>query len=1135
MLSVAVTSALLGIAAIVIRKLFGSRTGIKPFIIMWAVVFIKFAVPVELPSHLSVMNLFAKSASTVESAAETPSQNDYFFEENAEIVPAETESEVHSEQSDISVNYTEPTAAQEPSIAPDEVKSGADIADIAYSVYFSVTALLLFCILFAAIVCTVRFHRLPKLENELCGKILRESGIKRRVSIRCGEIDTPAVFGVLFPVIILPEAIDKNDEKLMRHIILHECCHIRHFDPLWNILTLAVCAVNWFDPVVWVCRYMYLADAEKLCDMSVLGIIGNENRREYANSLLRCAAAKKHSVMLVSGFGESGIKSRIKNIMSMKKVRAVAVIAVLAAILVSAVIFGTGKNISLTAKYDESKVSDTGDVRYFAQTLEDDGDEVGKLIVRVYDRSVHYVDISFESEDYTLDSIKSTTEMQKVGYYRIYGNGGDKGEYFLVRDGKGYADVSYEKELDTKDPDYSIEASFDAYNGNANIKITLDYKLKKGIFNAGTYSFTCEFDPLDPSEYKTLPNEFALMENSAGYTSEYNDETGEFELRSDKTDVMLTVSDSYQGFYAVKNMNGSEVRKHFGGGISPIDGTSDVSDIILCDADSDGTDDIAVVTYYRETVITVINGADLSEISVDETAVKDFLDIKIEQLSDTEFNVSCAGKKHVFTVDEAIGEKLSIAENGCANYGENVRYYVRDGRLYADSSLYLSADNWDLYRYITDYSVAFGYSDGKLVPVSAEMNTDNDAYYIKDEPAAKAEEVFWKYEIGGYNIPYRIELVSAEGRYCLRSVNSRTGTYYGSCELPTEKLPEDIDEYFKFTGLKNNDPGLIIYTVPNNNSKFADEQYSATFYRIDLNGKLRRIDIIDENGKKTRSISISNNFTAENGYMKDCFNGDDGKINMRLDILEDMVHVIDMTKNSDEYRAIESIDLKAAVSETDTAQTVYYNADGEAQKSFPIVNGRIYNVSDIFNSISNGLMSCGYIGTECETGGSAYSVTKINVRGESYVFTIYDSGILQFSYNDITEFYELDDADVFRDTFIWATEEYYMNIIMNEFVAQFEGFDHSTGTLEALVDENCGLGAVSEWGIFKELTVVSDIKYVKISGDETSCIFKFSFNVNSFDPAPFRNGDNIYEVVISENENGETKITSIKEVQMNRN
>lgn len=1124
MLSVAITSALLGIAAIVIRKLFGNRTGIKPFIIMWAIVFIKFAVPVELPSHLSVMNLFARSASTVESVAETLAQNDYFPEENAEIFPAETESAVHFEQGDISVNHTAPTAAQEPSITPDEVESSADIADIAASVYFSVTALLLFCILFAVIVCTVRFHRLPKLENELCEGILRESGIKRWVSIRCGEIDTPAVFGVLFPVIILPEAIDKNDEKLMRHIILHECCHIRHFDQLWNILTLAVCAVNWYDPVVWVCRYMYLADAEKLCDMSVLGIIGNENRREYANSLLSCAAEKRHSVMLVSGFGESGIKSRIKNIMSMKKVRAVTVIAVLAAILVSAVIFGTGKNISLTTKYDESKVSDVGDLRYFAQTLEDDEGEVGKLVVRVYDRGVYYVDISFESEKYTLDSIKSMTEMQKVGHYRIYTNGGDKGEYFLANDGNGYADdVSYEKELDTKDPDYSIEASFDAYNGNADLKITLDYKLKKGIFNAGTYSFTCEFDPLDSSEYKTLPNEFALMENSAGYTSEYNDETGEFELRSAQTDVMLTVSNSYQGFYAVKNVNGSEVRKHFDNGIYPIDGTPNVSDIFLCDADSDGTDDIAVVTYYRETIIAVVNGADLSEIKLDEEAVKDFLDIKIEQLSDTEFNVSCAGKEHVFTIDEPIGEMLSRAEDGCANYGENARYYVRDGRLYADSSIYLSAENWDLYRYITDYSVAFGYSDGKLVPVSAEMNTDNDAYYIKDEPAAKAEEVFWKYEIEGYNIPYRIELVSAEGKYCLRSVNSRTGTYYGACELPIEKLPEDIDECFKFTGLPRNDPGLIIFIQPDGGL------YRAEFYELDLNGKLRKFDIVDENGNVSGDIHISDDFTVDWTYMAGTYESSEGTVIMRLEKLADEIHIIDKVYNCENYRAIEGVDISTALKDTDTAQMVYYNENGEAQVKLPTVNGRLYDVSNFFNSVKRELERCSYLDTEFDTSGSGYAVAEINAGGERYVFTIYDVGVLNFTYKDISESYRIDDADEFLESCFSVMLDYPDYIISN-FMRQLEGIDHSAGALAALVDENCGLGAPSEWKIFKNLTVISDTKYVKISGDRTGAIYKLSFNVNSFDPAPFKNGGNVYEVVISENENGETKITSVTEV-----
>lgn len=1088
---------------------------------MWAIVFIKFAVPVELPSHLSVMNLFARSASTAESVDETPAQNDYFPEENAEISPAETESAVHFEQSDISVNHTAPTAAQEPSITPDEVKSSADLADIAYSVYFSVTMLLLFCILFAVIVCTVGFHRLPKLENELHGRILRESGIRRRVSIRCGEIDTPAVFGVLFPVIILPEAIDKNDKKLMRHIILHECCHIRHFDQLWNILTLAVCAVNWYDPIVWVCRYMYLADAEKLCDMSVLGIIGNENRREYANSLLSCAAEKRHPVMLVSGFGESGIKSRIKNIMSMKKVRTFTVIAVLAAILVSAVIFGTGKNISLTTKYDESKVSDTGDLRYFAQTLEDDEGEVGKLVVRVYDRGIFYVDISFESEKYTLDSIKSTTEMQKVGHYRIYANGGDKGEYFLANNSNGYADdVSYEKELDTKDPDYSIEASFDRYNGNADIKITLDYKLKKGIFNAGTYSFTCEFDPLDPSEYKTLPNEFMLMDNSAGYTSEYNDGTGEFELRSAQTDVMLTVSDNYQGFYAVKNVNGSEVRKHFDNSISPIDGTSDVSDIFLCEADSDGTDDIAVVTYYLETVITVVNGADLSEIKLDEKAVKDFLDIKIEQLSDTEFNVSCAGKEHVFTIDEPIGETLSRVEDGCANYSENFRYYTKDGRLYADSSLYLSAENRDRYRYITDFSVAFGYSDGKIVPLSAEMNTDNDAYYIKDEPAAKAEEVFWKYEIEGYNIPYRIELVSAEGKYCLRSVNRRTGTYYGACELPIEKLPEDIDECFKFTGLLRSDPGLIIFIQPDGGL------YRAEFYELDLNGKLRKFNIVDGSGNVSGDIYISDDFTVDRTYMTGTYESSEGTVIMRLEKLADEIRIIDMVYNCENYRAIEDVDISIAIKDTDTAQMIYYNENGEVQVKLPTVNGRLYDVSNFFNSVKSELERCGYLDTEFDTSGSGYAVAEINAGGERYVFTIYDVGVLNFTYKDISESYRIKDADKFLKICFPVMLDYPYYIISN-FMHQLEDIDRSMGTLAALVDENCGLGAPSEWKIFKKLTVVSDTKYVKISGDGTGSTYRLSFNVNSFDPAPFKNGDNVYEAVISENENGETKITSI--------
>lgn len=1126
MISIIITSTLLGIAAIVIRKLFGSRTGIKPFIIMWAVVFLKFAVPVELPSHFSVMNLFAKPSSSVESTVETPSENDV----NVENYPAVTEIAPNSE---INNNYAEQTV---PLPIQDNTEYQMDIKSIANTVYFSVTALLIFCILFAIIVCTVRFHRLPFFENEVCQSVIKESGIMRKISIRSGEIDTPAVFGVLFPVIILPEMIDKNDQKLLRHIMLHESCHIKHFDPLWNVLTLVICAVNWYNPIVWICRYMYLADAEKLCDMSVLNIIGNENRREYANSLLDCAASKKHPVMLVSGFGESGIKSRIKNIMSIKKVRIIAVISVLAAILVSAVIFGTSKNISVSTRDGDSKTSDGNDLYYFSQMIEDDDGEAGKLIVRVYKRNVYYVDISFESEKYTLDSLNSVTVLSKASGYRIYSNG-EKADYISADDlfGTGYfEDATYEKELDINDPDYNIDAAFSRFNGNANIKITLEYKLKKGIFDAGSHSFTFEFDPLDPSQYvseseRAVPTEFALMDNSAGYISVYNDDTDEFELRSDKTDIMLTVSDSYNGFYAIKNANGTEIKQHFDMNISSEDGTSDVSDIVLCDINLDGVDDVVIITYYRGSTITVVNGADLSEISVHDNAVKQMLGLKIDRLSDTEFNVSCAGKEHVFTLDSTFEEPISLDEDGNIQCDENRRFYIEDDKVHAEYDLYLNNDRITSYYYLTSVRVEFEYSDGRLVPISAGMDTTNDVYYIKDEPAAKATKVFWKYEIEGYDKPYRIELVSAEDKYFIRSVNSLTGTYYGSCVLPIDSLPDNIDESFKFTGLDKNAPGLIIFAEPDNGSVFADDLYRATFYSLNVNGKPKRMDIIDQSGRKSRNIRISDNFTSEWGYMTDSYNGDEGKVNMRLEQKRDEIYVIDMAYDSEDYRAINSIELKMAMKETDTAQTVYYNADGEVSKKLPVVNGRLYDVSTIFNDICSDLNHCSYLGTDYDASGAAYSVTKINAGGEEYVFTIYDSDTLKFTHKDITEFYKLDDAELFRTNHLSIMLDY-MDYVMQSFVNMLDGMEHSTAALSAIVDENNGLGLISEWKIFKTVSVISDVNYVKIGEDETSRAYKLSFNAESLDPAPFKNGENLYEMVISENEDGEVRITSIVEV-----
>ncbi len=605
--SVIITSTLLGIAAIIIRKAFGSRTGIKPFIIMWAVVFLKFAVPFELPSHFSMMNLFPQSISADENAATVSYDNGEETDEYAADIP-EISPPVYDNA--FSENITQPSYEEE---------KHWNTESIAETIYLAVSAMLMFAILFAIIICMIKFSRLPVLENDICKSIIADSGIKRRITVRRGDIDTPAVFGVMFPVIILPESIDKGNEKLLRHIMLHEISHIKHFDPLWNILTLFICAINWYNPIVWICRYMYLADGEKLCDMSVVNIIGSENRKEYANSLLECAASKRHPVMLVSGFGESGIKSRIKNIMNMKKVRIITIIAVVFAIIIAAIIFGTGRRIEVQTRDIEAPENTSLSSTYsFSQIIEDSDGEAGLLSVSIHKDNSYYVDISFESEKYTLSSINSLTVLSDVTSYRIYEDDEEKGD-FTSADGvgtKGYFDdATYEKQLDINAPDYIIEAYFVPFNGRANIEITLEYKLKKGLFDAGSHYFTCSVDPFDMSNISASDNfQYELMNNSAGYNAQYNEETREYELRSEKSDIVLALSESYSGFYAWHESDGSYSRKHFDRYISPQNGTPDVSEIFLSDIDSDGTDDIIIITYYREDEIMIINGADLSEI-----------------------------------------------------------------------------------------------------------------------------------------------------------------------------------------------------------------------------------------------------------------------------------------------------------------------------------------------------------------------------------------------------------------------------------------------------------------------------------------------------------------------------------------
>ena len=130
------------------------------------------------------------------------------------------------------------------------------------------------------------------------------------------RVDSPAVYGIIKPRIVLPGICPEKD---MEYILRHENTHIRRGDNLWRLLGFLTAAIHWFNPLSWVFLKAFLADIELACDERVIADYGKEEQKEYARTLLACARGKS---LFVSAFGGAKVRTRIENILSYKKMTA---------------------------------------------------------------------------------------------------------------------------------------------------------------------------------------------------------------------------------------------------------------------------------------------------------------------------------------------------------------------------------------------------------------------------------------------------------------------------------------------------------------------------------------------------------------------------------------------------------------------------------------------------------------------------------------------------------------------------------------------------------------------------------------------------------------------------------------------
>lgn len=169
----------------------------------------------------------------------------------------------------------------------------------------------------------------------------------------CDEISSPFVLGLFRPRIYLPSDLSQAAKP---YVLAHEQAHLRHRDAWWKFFGFLLLSVYWFHPLVWAAYALFCRDLEMACDERAVKGMDARQRKDYACTLLLCAAPKGSFSVCPVAFSQDSIKARIKNLLQKKNARLWAGLLALIAALVVILCFATNPK---SAKIPVTSVSST--------------------------------------------------------------------------------------------------------------------------------------------------------------------------------------------------------------------------------------------------------------------------------------------------------------------------------------------------------------------------------------------------------------------------------------------------------------------------------------------------------------------------------------------------------------------------------------------------------------------------------------------------------------------------------------------------------------------------------------------------------------------------------------------------------
>lgn len=287
-LNMSLTASYVALAVMIFRALLKRAPKIFSYA-LWSAVFLRLLLPVSFTSPVSFLSLFNQQVSTGLNGLA------YISGDIGLMSPPAVKTGIPGLSN--AINQVLPQAAD---------AAGVNPMQIAMTVLSVLWITGIAAILAYSIISYLRLKNRIRTATRLCDNVWETD-----------KIDTPFLCGFISPKIYVPVGTSQSE---LPHVLMHEKTHIRRYDYLIKPLFYLLVIFHWFNPLMWAAFFLMVRDMEMSCDESVIRRMDLSKRGSYSSALLSlCAKRSRLPIGIPLAFGESHVKSRIKNVMNYKK------------------------------------------------------------------------------------------------------------------------------------------------------------------------------------------------------------------------------------------------------------------------------------------------------------------------------------------------------------------------------------------------------------------------------------------------------------------------------------------------------------------------------------------------------------------------------------------------------------------------------------------------------------------------------------------------------------------------------------------------------------------------------------------------------------------------------------------------